>query len=353
MQKRAQTEPGPRRRKPSSTWNEWPAMELTPPAKPVASALKQAPRKPVPGLPGKGLAPIGADPGLDDAWDLDLMDLDDRDGSRSTPRARDKARDKAPAAARDMRERAAPGKQDGSYQATRGSADSLRDEPFLVEDVKAQGRPEVDSLGEATTTEFRVQQEQEATIGRIRARNVDSEHELEFEALDDAPDVDDWAQGVEFTGIDRVEKLLLAMLERDAPPDESEVSRLKRHVTLLIDRAKAEYILGNLETAVVALDLMFRADPDSVSTQTQLQIHQDTICEIYEGYIGDTDAVPALTMPLHQVSSASMNSRAAFLLTRIDGIMSFDELLDVAGMPRLEALRYLSMLLLRGIVGKT
>jgi hypothetical protein len=38
------------------------------------------------------------------------------------------------------------------------------------------------------------------------------------------------------------------------------------------------------------------------------------------------------------------------LLSRIDGTLTIDELLDVSGMPRLEAYRHLCQLYLRGIL---
>ena len=48
--------------------------------------------------------------------------------------------------------------------------------------------------------------------------------------------------------------------------------------------------------------------------------------------------------------SAPISPRAAFLLSRVDGTLSLDEILDVSGMPRLEAYRYLCQLFLRGIL---
>ena len=51
-----------------------------------------------------------------------------------------------------------------------------------------------------------------------------------------------------------------------------------------------------------------------------------------------------------ELGAAPINPRAAFLLSRIDGSLSVDEILDVAGMPRLEAYRHLCQLLLHGII---
>jgi hypothetical protein len=62
--------------------------------------------------------------------------------------------------------------------------------------------------------------------------------------------------------------------------------------------------------------------------------------KIYAGAIGPFDRVPH-----HGGSVPDLDPRAAFLLSRLDGIMSVDDLLDVSGMPRLEAMRVLALLI--------
>ena len=45
-----------------------------------------------------------------------------------------------------------------------------------------------------------------------------------------------------------------------------------------------------------------------------------------------------------------LEPRSAFLLSRIDGAMTVEDVLDVSGMPRLEALRVMALLVRRGAV---
>jgi hypothetical protein len=51
-----------------------------------------------------------------------------------------------------------------------------------------------------------------------------------------------------------------------------------------------------------------------------------------------------------QLRWLGLDHRSGFLLSRIDGLSTVDELLDVCGMPRLEALKTLSELLERGAI---
>jgi len=78
--------------------------------------------------------------------------------------------------------------------------------------------------------------------------------------------------------------------------------------------------------------------------------NKDTIMHVFQNFIGDLERQPQLAKPLHELASAPISPRAAFLLSRIDGTLTIDELLDVSGMPRLEAYRHLCQLFLRGIL---
>jgi hypothetical protein len=81
-----------------------------------------------------------------------------------------------------------------------------------------------------------------------------------------------------------------------------------------------------------------------------LHRHRDLLYRIYEGHIGEMTQVPLLAVPIHQISAERLDHRTGFLLSRIDGMLSFEDILDVAGMPRLDAYRILSNLLRRGFI---
>ena len=51
-----------------------------------------------------------------------------------------------------------------------------------------------------------------------------------------------------------------------------------------------------------------------------------------------------------KTDGATLDPKSAFLLSRIDGMLSADDLLDVSGMPRNETLSILLNLILRGVV---
>ncbi|MCE9575941.1 MAG: hypothetical protein K8W52_22510 [Deltaproteobacteria bacterium] len=143
---------------------------------------------------------------------------------------------------------------------------------------------------------------------------------------------------------------LLTESDRAAPPDEPADDRVRRRIGALVDRAAAATKEGRHRDAVIAVDLALTIEPDSAVAQKLVHRSRDQIMGAYTGFLGDLQARPALAVPMHEVARQPLDTRAAFLLSRVDGTLTLDELLDVSGMPRLEALRHLANLVALGIL---
>jgi hypothetical protein len=143
---------------------------------------------------------------------------------------------------------------------------------------------------------------------------------------------------------------ILEDIERNMPAIETRDERTRRRITALLDRAAVWVRSSDLERAVIAADLALSEDPNSALAQKLIQRNLETFTTSFQAFLGDLQRTPVLARPLHELGSAPISPRAAFLLSRIDGTLSLDEILDVCGMPRLEAFRYLCQLFLRGIL---
>jgi hypothetical protein len=66
--------------------------------------------------------------------------------------------------------------------------------------------------------------------------------------------------------------------------------------------------------------------------------------------LGSLDRVPVLVTRFDELDARSVDHRAGFLLSQVDGATTLEEILDVSGMPPLEALRIVRDLVQRGIV---
>lgn len=142
---------------------------------------------------------------------------------------------------------------------------------------------------------------------------------------------------------------LVALVDMGAPNNESPDDRVRRRITALVELAQRE-VSRDLVRAAHAAELALAEDPQSALGQKLVQRHRDSILQVMGQYLGDMDRIAKLGKPLAELSKMALSPRAAFLLSRIDGSLSFEELLDVSGMPRLEAYRYLCQLKMRGIV---
>ncbi|HEX7840708.1 MAG TPA: hypothetical protein VF469_24695, partial [Kofleriaceae bacterium] len=157
----------------------------------------------------------------------------------------------------------------------------------------------------------------------------------------------------EIPGMDPIDARSTEILEQidgNAPAIETREERTRRRITALLDRAAGWNRDGDLDRAVTAVDLALSEDPNSALAQKLIHRNRETIMNAFQAFLGDLQRTPSLARPLHELASAPISPRAAFLLSRVDGTLSLDEILDVSGMPRLEAYRYLCQLFLRGIL---
>jgi hypothetical protein len=84
--------------------------------------------------------------------------------------------------------------------------------------------------------------------------------------------------------------------------------------------------------------------------QKLIHSNRDVLYEVYRGFLGNLHAIPSLAMPMDKIPMHELDHRSAFLLSRVDGVLTLEDVLDVSGMARLEAFRHLCRLLLRGIL---
>lgn len=147
---------------------------------------------------------------------------------------------------------------------------------------------------------------------------------------------------------------LMADIDRDRPARETVDDAARRRITRLIDRARQAAAGGDPQLVIVAIELALAEAPDSAVAQKLIHKNRDVLLDCYYRFFGSLDKRPIVTGNLSELKTGegrgAIDSRAAFLLSRIDGMLTYDELLDVAGMGRLEACRHLANLIGRGLV---
>ncbi|MCK5799124.1 MAG: hypothetical protein KAI47_18150, partial [Deltaproteobacteria bacterium] len=108
---------------------------------------------------------------------------------------------------------------------------------------------------------------------------------------------------------------------------------------------------GTFEGALWICERMLSVDPENLEAQELLERIQTVLVHQYERDLGDLSRVPITQVPMQEIVWHKLDHRAGFLLSRVDSMLSFDDILDISGMSRFEALRILAQLIEQGVIG--
>lgn len=131
--------------------------------------------------------------------------------------------------------------------------------------------------------------------------------------------------------------------ERDAPPSKTEGPP---SAVEMADRVALGDFSGALEIAEQLLEL----DPGHAEAQKVAEEARETLLAMYTARIGDLEAVPVVAVAREELRWLSIDHRAGFVLSLVDGVSTVEMVLDVSGMPRFDALRLLHELLQKRII---
>lgn len=118
----------------------------------------------------------------------------------------------------------------------------------------------------------------------------------------------------------------------------------------IIGEMEELYALDDLTGALRQAEFVLGRYPDNEQALRCSANCRARLVQLYASKLGSTDRVIVQTIDHSQVRWLGLDHRSGFLLSRIDGVSTVEEVLDVCGMPRLEALKTLADLLDRGAI---
>ena len=101
------------------------------------------------------------------------------------------------------------------------------------------------------------------------------------------------------------------------------------------------FALGDFTGALFVAEFLLGRDPDNAATQLCAAASRERLEQLYSSRVGCLTRVPIVAIRENDMRWLGLDHRAGFLLSRVDGRASLVEILDVSGMPRLEALKTL------------
>ncbi|MCC6217454.1 MAG: hypothetical protein IT376_21535 [Polyangiaceae bacterium] len=113
---------------------------------------------------------------------------------------------------------------------------------------------------------------------------------------------------------------------------------------------KDRYAMGDYSGALVVAEGILETRPEDADAIRYAGSCREVLMQMYSARLGDSKQIVRVAIPPDQVRWLSLDHRAGFLLSLVDGLSTIEELLDMSGMPQLDALRLLYMLLEQRVI---
>lgn len=110
------------------------------------------------------------------------------------------------------------------------------------------------------------------------------------------------------------------------------------------------YAVGDYTGALVMAESILEGNPDHEDAKRYAQSCREVLTQMYAARIGQIDQIPTVAIPADQITWLSLDHRAGFLLSLVDGVSSIEEILDISGMSRLDALRIMYTLVQQNVI---
>lgn len=102
---------------------------------------------------------------------------------------------------------------------------------------------------------------------------------------------------------------------------------------------KDRYAMGDFTGALVIAEGILEGDPSDSEAKRCAEKCREVLTQMYSARLGPHSQTVSVAIPNDEIRWLSLDHRAGFLLSLVDGSLTLEEILDVSGMPKLEALR--------------
>jgi len=133
-----------------------------------------------------------------------------------------------------------------------------------------------------------------------------------------------------------------------AEPHSGTRARPPRRSTLQMARKRFE--TGDFASALTLAEGVAEDQPASPGARALVAECRSALEREYVGRLGSLERVARVTVSPEELPTLPLDHRAGFLLSHMDGVSTLEMVLDVCGMPRLEALRLIFAFVEEGIV---
>jgi hypothetical protein len=145
-------------------------------------------------------------------------------------------------------------------------------------------------------------------------------------------------------GLDPLLDSLAPMSGLEAPAAQPEKARVGP------EQMQECYAVGDFSRALSIAEEILARSPDDITARRCAQNCRDVLTQMFAARIGPLDQVISVVISPEEVQWLALDHRAGFLLSLVDGQSTVDEILDISGMTRLDALKIIFDLTERQVV---
>jgi hypothetical protein len=110
------------------------------------------------------------------------------------------------------------------------------------------------------------------------------------------------------------------------------------------------FALGDFSGALVIAESILAENAHDADAQRIAGECRSKLQAMYTGRLGSLEQVPVMAVPRAELKWLSLDHRAGFVLSLVDGTSTMENIIDVAGMPALEVLRTLYELVVQRVI---
>ena len=135
-------------------------------------------------------------------------------------------------------------------------------------------------------------------------------------------------------------------------PERSAISSSSKKSSLSSLHEELDELLAcrDHRAALVVAEQILADEPDDIRAKAGVLRCHGALEEMYAASLGSLERVPRVAVPREDIPTLALDHISGFILALIDGSCSLDTILDMASMPRLDALRVLHELVQQGTV---
>lgn len=117
-----------------------------------------------------------------------------------------------------------------------------------------------------------------------------------------------------------------------------------------VSELRERYALGDFSGALTIAEAVLTEDPQNTDAQRYAESCRDVLKQMYAARLGPLDQVAVVAVPAEQLRWLTLDHRSGFLLSHVDGVSTLEEILDISGMPHLEAMRIICDLVQQKVI---